>query len=381
MARRSREREIEDDGETTAAVEQDVHEEFADDEGDGFGGKEKSPVDDATRRKREDDAAAATRKMAGGGDVDDEDEGDSRAAFSEDGEEDGAEERRRLSRRQRRNRAHKQGRDQSAHQIAALAGQVTALSQALEQTQRTQLGQAGQTIDGEITALQGYLADCNTAIGRAVKEQDDVLMTKAMSARDEALARLSAASAERHRLEQLVKAASQPKQPQQQHQAPRAPDPVAISHADDFLEDFPFFDPNDEEDPVSQKIKEIDDKIMAEGYIPTKKAYWSELRRRVQAAGIEPEDDMEDDDSEDTRPARREKPASGGLPPRSRRGDAGSRKQRTSSGDLPAFAKETLDELGLLNPKGLTKPDLARREKYIKTWAADLKAAEQKARR
>jgi hypothetical protein len=161
-------------------------------------------------------------------------------------------------------------------------------------------------------------------------------------------------------------------------------DPEAERLSNIFMDRHPWFDPKDTNDEDSQLVKAIDDTLVNQGYKPNTSRYWKELERRVEARGLGSDDEGGDDDRseredrEDRRPAARRN--SGGLPPRSRRGGGGGKPSGGGDRDLPALARETLDQLGLLDKKGLDKDQLAEREGYIKQWRTGLAAAAKDAR-
>ena len=60
---------------------------------------------------------------------------------------------------------------------------------------------------------------------------------------------------------------------------------------------------------------------------------------------------------------------------RSSNGGGRDRSRDQSERSLPPLAKDTLEQLGLLDKVGLTKEQLAEREGYIKTWQRGLSEA------
>lgn len=327
--------------------------------------------DNAAARKE----AAAEERRAKSRRSDDEldDEQDRRLAYDDIDDEDGGT----SSRRRRRNRSRREARNASQSLIAEQAARIAKLEGAMAEVGRSQIGLAAGDIDGEIARVQGYLERIDGAMGLAMREQNDVEFRRALRLRDEANARLSDLSMRRQHL-----AAMAQQQTQQQMQPRTQPqvevDPVAERFSDRFMDRHPWFDPTDTSHEDSQIVKAIDDTLVNEGFKPNTRRYWMELERRVEARGLgdAPEGDgMEDDDYRD-QPRRKEK-NSGGLPPRSRRSGGSGRKSDDGYDDrrLPAMARETLDQLGLLEKKGLSADQLKERAHYIKTWRAGLKDA------
>lgn len=136
----------------------------------------------------------------------------------------------------------------------------------------------------EQRAQQGDLRMVDTEIQRAIDEAklaEDVMAkaiaasngedaTQAMRYRDEAIAR--AQQLYQYKQQQEA-AAKQPQQPQV--------DPQLVTHAQDFLEDHPWYDVNGS-DEDSAIVLAIDQRLVQEGFNPTTDEYWDELRDRVQ---------------------------------------------------------------------------------------------------
>jgi hypothetical protein len=247
---------------------------------------------------------------------------------------------------------------------------------------RGQLSLAAGDIDSQIATLQGQidliddeLAVAATAEGDPAAKQ--ARYRRAMQLKDEANRRLTGLAVERRRLEMAARQGATPVQPQDQRQqttAP-APNPVADRYAQIFLDRHEWFDPEDNTHEDSLMVKAIDAALFAEGYQPNTREYWHELERRVDARGLG-DGDSEVEDRED-RPQRRQS----AMPPRSRRGGStDKRSPGTNLKSLPPFARQTLDELGLLETNGLTKEQLEYRSRLMKTWDEGLKNAAQGAR-
>lgn len=359
MAPRNREVEIEDDEDLTTKTQ---------------GVLDTTEVDDDLDTKDEEDVVDKKDD-----DVDHED--DRRMAYDED-DDDGPSERG-TSRRARRNKARRDARDQSRAVILAQEERIRRLEASIDGMGRAQLGLHAGDIDSQIAGVHGHLAQIDDAIGDAMVEQNKDKMKRAMRLRDEANQRLAILGNERQRLEVIAR---QGAAPQAERKADPAlgmvdVDPEAERLSNIFLDRHPWFDPKDNQDEDSQIVKSIDDTLVNQGYKPNTSRYWKELERRVEARGLgaEGEDNVDDRDDDRGREERRPAPRrnSGGLPPRSRRGAGGGRPGVSGDRDLPALAKDTLDQLGLLDKKGLDKDQLAERENYIKTWRQGLRDAAQ----
>lgn len=330
----------------------------------------------------EDDAARKSREAVFGKDEDDFDEPqeDSRLAYDEDT---GDVRDDRPSRRQRRNRARRERRNQDAAIIEASNERIARLEAAIENMSRAQLGLHAGGVDSQIAETRGHIAQIGDVIAKAVSEGDGVKVARAMALRDEANQRLMQLSIERGRIEQV--ATQRPQQVEQQTPRPTV-DPDAARYSEIFMDRHPWFDPEDNSDEDSQIVKAIDDKLVNDGFKPNTARYWKELEKRVAARGLgKDRDDMEDDYGADDdgyddrrRPARRDPDGRGGLPGRSQRGGTGARREAAyDERRLPPLARDTLDQLGLLDKNGLSKEQLAERENYIQTWRKGLKAADE----
>lgn len=332
------------------------------------------PMDEA-------DAARRSREAVFGKDTDDVDEDfereeDSRLAYDEDTGEARDD---RPSRRQRRNRARKEARRADAALIAAQNERIQRLEGAIAEMGRGQLAIHAGGIDQRIAEAQGHLAQIDDALGQAMVDQDKTRYARAMRLRDEVVSKITELGIERRRVEAVAaQAATRPmSQPQPQIEV----DPDAARYSDIFMERHPWFDPTDTTDEDSQLVKAIDDALVNQGYKPNTARYWRELERRVEKRGLgKNRDDADDDYGDDYRPSARERqPArdgSGGLPPRSRRGGDGTARRETfDERRLPPLARDTLDQLGLLDKNGLSEAQLKEREGYISQWRKGLKAA------
>ncbi len=358
MAKPARERDIEEDRDDVEVDPKETKENtlLVDGEEDDDEGADNATAKRQQRRENEGE--------------DDEEQTDARLAYDEDDEDGGPQER--DSRRKRRNRARREAQQQSQAVIQAMAQEMASLKAQLGQVMRGQVGLAAGDIDSQITMLQGEIDKIDEAMERAITEANGATYTKGQRLRDEARDRLQALAYEKQRLAQHL----DPRRQQQQQQGPAAPqgDPVAQRLATRFMERHPDFDPDDPSHEESMIVKAIDDALANEGYKPNDKRTWVELERRVRARGIDlgqnQDRGVDVNDERDTTPPRRD---TGGLPPRSGRGTSGAGAGRTVT--LPAFARETLEEMGLLDTKGLTKEQLAKRSSYVSQWSKGLKEA------
>jgi len=320
---------------------------------------------------RREQAEEARRKKAA---EPDEDEEDLRLAYSEEDEDS-----RGGSRRQRRNRARREALQQKDRVIEALAGEIQNLKGAFDQMSRGQLNLAAVVFKDKLRTENDNLRRIDVALADAVKNNDGDTYARAIRLRDEARDRIADIEAARYRLAQQV----DPQRPQQQQretpqsQQRQAPDPRAVRYSEKFMDRNPWFDPNGT-DEDSQVLKAIDNALAAEGLKPHTGKYWAELERRAKARGLgqdheEYGNDMDDEDDGEQRQERRPAKRNGGLPPRA--GRSGGGRQPGTGFTLTPMMRDTLDQLGLLEEKGLNEDQVKTRRKYVKQWREGLKAA------
>ena len=372
MPRPARERDVDTDDEDVVVEEKVVDEKKGgllddtdlDDEDDGPDNAE------ARRQQARDERRKAARAR-------DEDEEDERLGHGDEDDEDDE----RPSRRKRRNRARRD-RDRRQQQIIEqMANEIQSLKGVVSKVTTDQVHLAAGDIDGHIRYTQGQLEEIDAAISRAVTESNGELHAKALRLRDEANRRLDQLVYDKRRLAASVDPRAVPPQPNQQPQPVRPADPAAAKYAEDFLDDFPSFDANGT-DQFSLAVRAIDVAVDLEGkYKPNQRAYWNEVRRRMKnqnlrdPAGDDDVDDDVDDDYEAPAPKRRER-NDGGMPPRAGRG--GSARASGTSYRLSIQERETLDEMNLLDVKGLSEDQVKYRNRLIGKWKAGFEAAKKK---
>lgn len=355
MAKTQREVEIEDDADLENQID-----------------KNKIDLDDEEAARKSRDA------VLGKDDEDLEDDGEDRREAYDEEEGDYRDER--PSRRQRRNRARKEARRQDASIIAAQNERIQRLESAIASMSHGQLALHAGGIDQQMAETRGYLDQIDDAMAEAVAAADATKIKRAMRLRDEANAKLSNLAFERRRVEEAARVQQQQRQTAQPSQV--EVDPDAERYSETFMDRHPWFDPTDLNDEDSQMVKAIDDTLVNSGYKPNTARYWKELERRVKARGLgeDREDDRGDYDDDDYGLERRSKSnnrRTGGLPGRSQRGGGGGSARRSDAFDerrLPALAKDTLDQLGLLDKAGLTDEQLKERQGLIDQWRKGLKA-------
>jgi hypothetical protein len=373
MPRPARERDVDADDEDVVVEEKVVDEKKGgllddtdlDDEDDGPDNAE------ARRQQARDERRKAARAR-------DEDEEDERLGHGDEDEEDDE----RPSRRKRRNRARRDRDRRNQQIIEQMAQEIQSLKGVVSKVTTDQVHLAAGDIDGHIRYTQGQLEEIDAAISRAVTESNGELHAKALRLRDEANRRLDQLVYDKRRLAASVDPRAVPQAPQQTQQPTqpiRQADPAAEKYADDFRDDFPSFDANGT-DQFSLAVRAIDVAVDLEGkYKPNQRAYWNEIRRRMKNQNLRDpagDDDVEDD-VEDDYEAPATKRRSDVMPPRAGRAGGG-RGPGSTSYRLSIQERETLDEMNLLETKGLSEDQLKYRNRLVKQWKAGFEAAKRK---
>jgi len=310
-----------------------------------------------------------------------EDEEEVRLAYDE--SERGYEERR--GRRSRRNRSRREaltGRDQ---EIEQLKHALTQQSQYLQRLTGGQMGLAARDLEARITYARNAIDMADAELGRAIKESDGDAYTKISRARDEAQKELWQLETQQRNLEETARRTfaeggrtdqnngadrEQPQlSPDQQRELARR-EADAARFAEVFQDRYSWFDPQ-QRGGDNDVVHEIDQELIAEGYLPHTKAFWHQMEDRMREEGFRPNED----DDEDERPARRRPEgaarsrasANGGRPPTSGRG--GTRRDGRGGGGFQLTEVETnmLRDEGLLE-SNLAESDLARRDRIIGKW-------------
>ena len=212
-------------------------------------------------------------------DHDDDDDGeqqDERLAGDQEDPDD-KQERRRSENKTRRQR-QKEARDRSDRELNFLRTRneqlETRFSKFEQETDARIAGSEIHSIDQGITKARGDLALANQVIEQAVAANDGKNLAEALDHRDTI----------RDNMRDLEQAKNYLAQPQRRPAAePRDLDPRHVAHAQSFMIDNDWWDPAGR-DQDSAAVLQIDRSLVQEGFDPTTKDYWDELRARTAEA-------------------------------------------------------------------------------------------------
>ena len=225
----------------------------------------------------EDDLEQQAQDVDDDEDLDDEDEQDERLAGDQEDDDD-KRERRRQENKTRRQR-QKEARDRTERELNFLRQRNETLEQRFsrfeQETDARIAGSEIHSIDQGISKAKSDLALANQVIQQAIEAKDGANLTEALDHRDAIRDNL-------RELEQTKQYLSQPAQ-RQQPATPRDLDPRHVAHAQQFMIENDWWDPAGR-DQDSQTVLQIDRSLVQEGFDPTTKEYWDELRTRTEDA-------------------------------------------------------------------------------------------------
>lgn len=222
-------------------------------------------TDKMTEKDEEDFVAVETP-----GDRDD-DERLNGASEGDDATEDGASDELRASRREERRRARerrKKGKEMTLAELDTLRRRNEELERRLQSIEDRAVHQDLRAVDDRLSYAQQRANQAERVLAEAVQNGDGARTAQALRARDEALAEARELATVKSRFQQ----------------APGRPeriDPRLKSHAQEWMEDNPWYDP-DAGDEDSAIVNTIDNRLAAEGWDPNTPEYWDELQRRVE---------------------------------------------------------------------------------------------------
>ena len=209
------------------------------------------------------------------GEHDDDDEGelqDERLAGDQEDPEDKTN--RRRSENKTRRQRQKEARDRSDRELNFLRSRneqlETRFSKFEQETDARIAGSEIHSIDQGISKSRADLALANQVIEQAVAANDGKNLAEALDHRDTI----------RDNMRDLEQAKNYLSQPQRRPQAePKDLDPRHVAHAQQFMIDNDWWDPAGR-DQDSAAVLQIDRSLVQEGFDPTTKDYWDELRSR-----------------------------------------------------------------------------------------------------
>ncbi len=185
---------------------------------------------------------------------------------------------RRRSENKTRRQRQKEARDRSDRELNFLRTRNADLEQRFskfeQETDARIAGSEIHSIDQGISKSRADLALANQVIEQAVAANDGKNLAEALDHRDTI----------RDNMRDLEQAKNYLSQPQRRPQTePRDLDPRHVAHAQQFMIDNDWWDPAGR-DQDSAKVLQIDRSLVQEGFDPTTKDYWDELRSRSEQA-------------------------------------------------------------------------------------------------
>jgi hypothetical protein len=186
---------------------------------------------------------------------------------------------RRRSENKTRRQRQKEARDRSDRELNFLRTRNEQLEQRFskfeQETDARIAGSEIHSIDQGLNKSRADLALANQVIEQAVAANDGKNLAEALDHRDTIRDNL-------RDLEQAKNYLSQP-QTRREPTSPRDLDPRHVAHAQQFMIDNDWWDPAGR-DQDSAAVLAIDRSLVQEGFDPTSKDYWDELRTRTEEA-------------------------------------------------------------------------------------------------
>lgn len=185
---------------------------------------------------------------------------------------------RRRSENKTRRQRQKEARERSDRELNFLRTRNADLEQRFskfeQETDARIAGSEIHSIDQGLSKGRADLALANQVIEQAVEQKDGKNLAEALDHRDTI----------RDNLRDLEQAKNYLSQPQRREApVPRDLDPRHVAHAQQFMVDNDWWDPAGR-DQDSAKVLQIDRALVLEGFDPTQKDYWDELRTRSEEA-------------------------------------------------------------------------------------------------
>ncbi len=232
----------------------------------------------------------------------------------------------------------KAAKERNEKEIAFLTQRNEQLERRFSEVEQRLTGTEVSVVDQKMAKVKSELKLADQVISKAITSGDGATYTEAQGIRDglrDELTRLTYAK---------TTATQQPTRD--------APNPVLVQHAQRFVADHEWWDPNGG-DEDSRRVSQIDAQLVREGYDPNAPGYWTELADRVAEA----------------------------LPHRSEEGEESRKKRSTKKSKGPTFStggrerslkknevyisaerKAAMEEAGVWDD-----PEL--RQKYLKSYA------------
>jgi len=214
--------------------------------GDAVEEGEVEELDKSKETETEDDEAEVE-------DDEDEDEEEARLGASEDDEPDDLQAKRRKERKTRKQR-QREARDRDAREMSFLRQRNEQLERRQSEVENRVAGSEASRLDSELADVKSKIKLADQVISRAITAQDGDSYSEAQSIRDGLRDKLARTEYAR---EQVQQQASQPQV-----------DPALINHAQAWMSDHPWWDPNGR-DEKSRIVSRLDSQLVNEGWDPT----------------------------------------------------------------------------------------------------------------
>lgn len=177
----------------------------------------------------------------------------------------------RAARREERRRARdrrRKGKEMTLAELDALRRRNEELELRLQSLEGRTIQQDLRAVDERLSTAQYRAQQAERVLADSVQRGDGAKTAQALRVRDEALAEARELAAVKTRFQQSPGPAERV-------------DPRLKSHAQEWMDDNPWYDP-DAKDEDSAIVNTIDNRLAAEGWDPTTAEYWDELQRRVE---------------------------------------------------------------------------------------------------
>jgi len=199
------------------------------------------------------------------------DQDDERLSGSADDGPEGGSDEVRAARREERRRARdrrRKGKEMTLAELDTLRRRNEELERRLQSIESRAVHQDLQAVDDRLSTAQQRAQHAERVLADAVQRGDGAKTAQALRVRDQALEEARELVAVKTRF--------------QQSEVPvERVDPRLKTHAQEWMEDNPWYDP-DAKDEDSAIVNTIDNRLAAEGWDPTTAEYWDELQRRVE---------------------------------------------------------------------------------------------------
>ncbi len=239
-------------------------------------------IEDVKDDEQEEEFVAVEEELEGAPADDEEQEGegeDTRLAADDDVDDDDDKKARRRTENKNRRQRQKEARDRSDRELNFLRTRNADLEQRFSRfEQETDARMAGSEIANVDQAINKARADlqlANTVIKQAVDQNDGANLAEALDHRDTIRDNLRDLGEAKGYLSTNRRSGGDFVQQQL--------DPRHVAHAQQFMIDHDWWDPQGR-DQDSIAVLEIDRSLVMEGFDPTQKDYWDELRTRTEKA-------------------------------------------------------------------------------------------------